>query len=57
MIVRCPECNKLLLKINLNGYLKYEIVCPKCKFKIVTAIQLNEYTVNSFRKRNIRSKR
>lgn len=50
MVIRCPECNKLLFKTKLNGYLKYEIVCPKCKLKIVTAIRANEYNIKNYRR-------
>ena len=47
MIIKCPKCNKLLLKIKLNGYLRYEIKCPRCKYQIVSVIRTDEYNVRS----------
>lgn len=47
MIIRCPKCNKFLLKIKLNGYLRYEIKCPRCKEEIVSVVRSDEYNVRS----------
>lgn len=52
MIIRSPKCNKFLLKIKLNGYLRYEIKCPRCKEDIVSVVSSDEYNVRS-RKRKI----
>lgn len=51
MIIRCPKCNKLLFKGELKGYLVFEIICPRCRYRIVSEIRTDEYTVRSFRKK------
>ncbi|WP_298042642.1 hypothetical protein [uncultured Clostridium sp.] len=43
MIIRCPKCNKMLFKIELNGYMKCEIKCPRCKCQSVSSLETNEY--------------
>lgn len=57
MITRCPKCNKLIFKYELKGYLKFETICPRCGYKIVSEISTDEYNVRSFKKRNFKSKR
>lgn len=47
MMIRCPKCNKLLLKIELRGYVKYEIKCPRCKYECVSELQASEYNNKS----------
>lgn len=51
MIIRCPKCNKFLLKIKLNGYLRYKIKCPRCKEEIVSVVRADEYNVRSKKRR------
>ena len=51
MIIKCPKCNKLLLKIKLIGYLWYEIKCPRCKEEIVSVVRADEYNVRSKKRR------
>lgn len=55
MIIRCPKCNKLLYKGELKGYLRFEIICPRCRHRIVSEINTGEYTVRSYRKRSWRN--
>ena len=50
MIIRCSKCGKLLLKIKLNGYLRYEIKCPRCGDQSVSVVKANEYYKNNRRK-------
>lgn len=57
MIIRCPKCEKLLFKGQLRGYLLFEIICPRCRHRVVSEINTDEYTVKSFRRRNIKPKR
>ncbi|MEN8075684.1 hypothetical protein ABFP60_01910 [Clostridioides difficile] len=52
MIIKCPQCNKLIFKAKLNGYLRYEIKCPRCKCQIVAVERSSEYNVRS-KKRKI----
>lgn len=54
MIIKCPNCNKLLLKIKLNGYLRYEIKCPRCNYEVVSVIKSNEYTVRNYKNKVLR---
>ena len=54
MIIKCPNCNKLLLKIKLNGYLRYEIKCPRCNYEVVSVIKRNEYTVRNYKNKVLR---
>lgn len=55
MIIRCPKCNKLLFKGELKGYLRFEIICPRCRYRVVSEINTGEYTVRSYRKKSWRN--
>lgn len=55
MIIRCPKCNKLLFKGELKGYLRFEIICPRCRYRVVSEINTWEYTVRSYRKKSWRN--
>ncbi len=33
----------MLFKIELNGYMKCEIKCPRCKCQSVSSLETNEY--------------
>lgn len=57
MIIKCPNCNKLLLKIKLNGYLRYEIKCPRCNHEVVSVIKTDEYTVRNYKNKVVRRRR
>ncbi len=57
MLIRCPKCKKLLFKFELKGYLCFEVICPRCRHRVVSEIKTDEYTVRGFRKRNFRTKR
>lgn len=48
MEIRCPECNKLILKGTVECKFKFEIVCSRCKTKFVTQSDGNEYNIESF---------
>ena len=57
MIIKCPKCSKLLLKIKLTGYLRYEIKCPRCKSEIVSVVRTDEYNIRNYKDRVARRRR
>jgi phage FluMu protein Com len=40
--IRCPECNKLVLRYELTGYVTFYIVCSRCKYYINLKISNNQ---------------
>ncbi|SDO86828.1 Mu-like prophage protein Com [Clostridium gasigenes] len=53
-VFRCPNCNKLIIKYKVIGYVSLEIKCPRCSELIVTNLTSNEYIGIKFTKRKLK---
>lgn len=53
-VFRCPNCEKILFKFKLTGYVDLEIKCSRCSKLIVTKLVGSAYVRRKFRKTNLK---